>query len=171
MQNFKGHFFSQNTSNGSFWELHPPIDIFYSNTVCNKSAAEVWICLVSFCGREWWRERLHFCMYFSQNDDLLHWDINVTSIFSIFFTRSKFNENLKNDHTFNNKLLITLRTMFLIYVIDLWTKNKMERRGLMFLQQSKIQRLKKEKKNFSEISNFSMLTFLENAQCFVGALL
>ena len=25
-----------------------PIEIFYSNTVCNKSAAEAWICLVSF---------------------------------------------------------------------------------------------------------------------------
>ena len=27
-----------------------PIEISYSNTVCNKSAAEVWICLVSFYG-------------------------------------------------------------------------------------------------------------------------
>ena len=27
-----------------------PIEIFYSHTVCNKSAAEAWICLVSFYG-------------------------------------------------------------------------------------------------------------------------
>ena len=25
----------------------------------NESAAELWICLVSFYGGEWWRERLH----------------------------------------------------------------------------------------------------------------
>ena len=27
-----------------------PIEISYSDTVCNKSAAETWICLVSFYG-------------------------------------------------------------------------------------------------------------------------
>ena len=34
------------------WLLLPfaPTDIFYSNTVCNKSTAEAWICLVSFYG-------------------------------------------------------------------------------------------------------------------------
>ena len=37
----------------TFFRKTPPvaaIEIFYSNTVCNKSAAEVWICLVSFYG-------------------------------------------------------------------------------------------------------------------------
>ena len=33
-------------------------------------------------------------------------------------------KNLKNDHTLNNRLLIILKTMFIIYVIDLSTKNK-----------------------------------------------
>ena len=47
------------------------------------------------------------------------------SIFSISFTGSRFHENLKNDHTFNNKLLIILKTMFIIDVVDLSTKNKM----------------------------------------------
>ena len=42
-------------------------------------------------------------------------------IFSISFTGTKFNENLKNKHTFNNKLLIILKTMFIIHVIDLST--------------------------------------------------
>ena len=42
-----------------------PIEISYSNTVnvCNKSAAEAWICLVSCFGREWWNERLHCHIY------------------------------------------------------------------------------------------------------------
>ena len=35
-----------------------PIEISYSNTVCNISAAETWIFLVSFYGGEWWSERL-----------------------------------------------------------------------------------------------------------------
>ena len=48
------------------------IEISYSNTVCNISAAETWIWLVSFNGREWWSERLHFHMYFPHNNHLLH---------------------------------------------------------------------------------------------------
>ena len=34
------------------WQLlaFAPVEISYSNTVCNKSAAEAWICLVSFYG-------------------------------------------------------------------------------------------------------------------------
>ena len=43
-----------------------PIKISYSNTICNKSASEVWICLVSFYGGEQWSERLHFHKYFPQ---------------------------------------------------------------------------------------------------------
>ena len=37
-----------------------PIEIFYSHTVCNKSAAEAWM-LTFFL---WWSKRLHFHMYF-----------------------------------------------------------------------------------------------------------
>ena len=62
-----------------------PIEISYSNTVCNKSAAETWAWLVSFYGGEWWSERLYFCMYFPQNHHFPHWDINVTSYFQYFF--------------------------------------------------------------------------------------
>ena len=92
-----------------------PIEISYSNTVCNKSATEAWVCLVSFYGGEWWSERLHFCKYFPQNYHFLHWDI-WNRIFSISFTGWKFSENLKKDHTFNNKLLIILKIMFIVYV-------------------------------------------------------
>ena len=59
-------------------------------------------------------------------------------ILNIFFTGSKFNENLKNDHAFNNKLLIVLNTMFIIYVIDLLAKNKIKKQGFIFLQKSEI---------------------------------
>ena len=34
------------------------IEISYSNTVYNISAAETWICLVSFFSGKWWSERL-----------------------------------------------------------------------------------------------------------------
>ena len=66
--------------------------------------------------------------------------------------------------------------MFIIYVVDLSTKNKMWRRGLKFLQKLKMQMVVKRKKNvfsyfISEIPNFPVWTFLGNAQCFVGALL
>ena len=50
------------------------------------------------------------------------------------FIGSKFDENLKNDHTFNNKFLIILKTYVHYYVTDLSTKNKMKRWGLIFLQ-------------------------------------
>ena len=91
-------------------------------------------------------------------------------IFSISLTGSKFNENMKNDQTFNNKLLMILKTVFIISVIDLSTKNKMLRRGFVFLQKSKIQTVGKRKKLFSVISfqkflNFPVWIFLENVQC------
>ena len=71
------------------------IEISHSNAACNKLAAETWICLVSFYGGELWSERLHCHMYFPQTNHFFHWNINVTRIFSISFTRSKFHENLK----------------------------------------------------------------------------
>ena len=61
------------------------IEIPYSTNVCNKSAAEAWVCLLSFYGGEWWSEILLLCMYSLQNDNLLHWDINVTLCFQYFF--------------------------------------------------------------------------------------
>ena len=70
-----------------------PIEISYSNTVCNKSAAEAWICLVSFYGREWWSERLHCHM--------LH------GILGISFTGSNL---MKPEKPSNNKILIILKT-------------------------------------------------------------
>ena len=62
-----------------------PIEISYSNTVCNKSATEAWVSLISFDGGERWSERFHFCMYFPQNDHFFHLDITVTSYFQYFF--------------------------------------------------------------------------------------
>ena len=47
-----------------------PIEMSYSNTVCNKLAAEVWY--VSFQAGKWRSERLLFCMCFPQNDHFLH---------------------------------------------------------------------------------------------------
>ena len=67
--------------------------------------------------------------------------------------------------------------MFIIYVIDLSTKNKMERRGFIFLQKSNIKTVgNRKKKLFSVISSQKFLIFLiwafsENAQRFVGAFL
>ena len=68
LQNFKGDPFSQNTYNGCFSHLHysrSPILILYVITV------EAW--MVSFL--LWWNERLHFHMYFPQNNRYLHWNI------------------------------------------------------------------------------------------------
>ena len=66
-----------------------PIEIF-SNTVYNKSAAEAWLCLVSFYGGEWWCERLHCHMCSPQNNHLKY----VTSYFHYFFTGSKFSKHM-----------------------------------------------------------------------------
>ena len=47
LQHFKEHLFSIEHLK---WLLlaFAPIELFYSHTVCNKSAAEAWICLLSF---------------------------------------------------------------------------------------------------------------------------
>ena len=58
-----------------------PVEISYSNTVCNNLAAEAWICLVFFYIEECWSKRLHCHM--------LH------GILGISFTGSKFNETWK----------------------------------------------------------------------------
>ena len=57
-------------------------------------------------------QKTSFHMDFPQNNHFLHENINVISYyFQYFFTGLKLNENLKNDHTFSNKLqLIILRT-------------------------------------------------------------
>ena len=49
-----------------------PIEISYSNNLCNKFAAEARIGLVSFYGGERWSQRLHFHMYFPRNNHFLH---------------------------------------------------------------------------------------------------
>ena len=69
------------------------------------------------------------------------------SIFSVSFTGSKFNENLKNDHTFTSKLLIILKTMFIIYVIDT-LKIKCKEGGSYFHKNKKYRRLEKEYMDF-----------------------
>ena len=52
LQNFKEYLFFT-----EYFQWLPlafaPVEISYSNTVCNKSAAEAQVCLVSFCSREW----------------------------------------------------------------------------------------------------------------------
>ena len=98
-------------------------------------------------------------------------DFIFTCIFrSISFTGSKFNENLKNDHIFNNKLLIILKTYVHYYVIDLSTKIKCKDGGSYFYKNQKYRRLEIEKKkSFQKFLIVPTCTFSENAQCFVGA--
>ena len=65
----------------------------------------------------------------------------------------------------------------IIYVIDLSTKNKMKRRGFIFLQKSKYRQFEIENKFFFSVISFQKLlifpiwAFLENVQCIVGAFL
>ena len=66
--------------------------------------------------------------------------------------------------------------MFIIYVIDLLTKDKMQRRGFKFSQKSKIQMVGNRIKNFFSVISFQKLifplcAFSESAQCLVGAFL
>ena len=63
--------------------------------------------------------------------------------------------------------------VFIIYVIGFSTKNKIKRRGLMFLQKSKIQTVGNRKKNYfffsyfiSEIPNFSYVRFFRKCSMF-----
>ena len=46
------------------------------------------------------------------------------------------------------------QNMFIIYVIDLSTKHKMLRQGLIFLQKSKIQMVRKRKKIIFQLFRF-----------------
>ena len=50
--------------------------------------------------------------------------------------------------------------MFIIYVIDLSTKNKMQRRGFIFLQKSKIKTFGNRKKKFQLIHFRKSLLFI-----------
>ena len=65
--------------------------------------------------------------------------------------------------------------MLINYLIDLSTENKMQRRGLIFLQISKIYTVGKRKKTFSylisQILIFHIRVFSENAQYFAAAFL
>ena len=99
-----------------------PIKIFYSNTVCNKSVTEAWICLVSFYVRRWWTERLVPHVFFSELLSSLKYQGDI--VFSVFFS-SKFNENWNRVIHLITSFLIILKHLFIIYVIDLSTKNNM----------------------------------------------
>ena len=70
--------------------------------------------------------------------------------------------------------------MFIIYVIDSSTKNKMYKQGFIFLQKSKIQTVGNRRKVFQlfhfrncilDIAFAENAFFSENAQFFVGAFL
>ena len=89
---------------------------FYSNTVCNKSAAEAWICLVSFYGKAKECMFLRIVTFFIKT---YMWH----RILSISFTGSKLNcwKTIIQFITASNNS----RNMLIIYVIDLSTKNKM----------------------------------------------
>ena len=105
------------------------IEIPYTNTVCNKSAVEAWICLVSFYGGA--KDFIFTCIFLR----------------IIIVTGSKF----KTWKTIIHLIAVSNNSkhMFIIYVIDLSTKNKMQRRGFTFLQKLKIQTFgKREKCNF-----------------------
>ena len=89
-------------------------------------------------------------------------------------------ENFKNiyseDYLWTTASAVSQGSMFIIHVIDLSTKNKIQRRGFTFLQKSKIKALGNIKKKFSVNSFRKVLIFhicisSENAQCFVGAFL
>ena len=91
-------------------------------------------------------------------------------IFSISFTGSKSNSWKTNIHLItasNNS-----QNTFVIYVIDLSTKNKMHT-----LQKSKIQTVGKRKKmyflviSFQEFLNFPIWAFSKNVQFFLGVFL
>ena len=70
-----------------------PIEIFYSHTVCNKSAAEAWICLVSFYGGA--KDFIFTCIFLKITIffiKILMWHC----IFSISFTELKFNSEKRS---------------------------------------------------------------------------
>ena len=72
-------------------------------------------------------------------------------IFSISFTGSKFNENQKNDHTFNNKLLIILKKCSLFTSQIYQPKIKCKDEGSYFYKNQKYRRMEKEKKIFFSV--------------------
>ena len=76
-----------------------PIEIFYSNTVCNKSAAVAWICLVSFYGGA--KDFIFTCIFLN----IITFFINIYKcdlVFSEYFHWIKIYNSWKtNDHTFN----------------------------------------------------------------------
>ena len=96
-------------------------------------------------------------------------------IFSISFTGSKSNSWKTIIHliTASNNSQNTL----VIYVIDLSTKNKMQRREFIFYKNQKYRRLERGKKmyflviSFQEFLNFSIWAFSKNVQFFLGVFL
>ena len=66
-------------------------------------------------------------------------------VFSVYFTGSKFIIPEKRS-CISNTASNNSQNMFIIYVIDLSTKNKLKRRGFIVLQKSKMQTVGKRKK-------------------------
>ena len=113
LQNFKEHFFSQNTSNGCFWHFHQsrfPILILY---VINQQLRCEYVQFLSIVENGRAKDFIYTCIFLRMITFFIEIQMSHR-IFSISFNGSKFNENL-----------IILKTMFIIYVIDLSTKNKM----------------------------------------------
>ena len=108
------------------------IEISYSNTVskvCNKSAAEA---LKSGGTTDF----IVTCIFLRIITFFIKIQIWYQIIFSIFFTRSKFNETWKKIITSNNKFLIILMT-YVYYFIDLSTKNRNVKAGFIFYKNKK----------------------------------
>ena len=78
LTNFKEEFFCKTPT--VVLLTFAPIEIFYSNTVCNKSPAEAWICLVSFHGAA----KTSFSHTFSSEQLLSSLKYNVTLYFQYF---------------------------------------------------------------------------------------
>ena len=96
-------------------------------------------------------------------------------IFSISFTGSKSISWKTNIHLItasNNS-----QNTFVIYVIDLSTKNKMQRREFILYKNKKYRRLERGKKmyflviSFQEFLNFPIWAFSKNVQFFLGVFL
>ena len=99
----------------------------------------------------------------------------MISYFQYSFTESKFIIPRKRSYIFNttsNNSQSHSQNMFIIYVIDLSTKNKMERRGSYFYKNQKHRWFEKEKQNeffkylISEIPNFSYMAFIRKCSMF-----
>ena len=105
LRNFKEHiFFAEHLQ----WLLlaFTPIEISYSITICNKSAAEAWICLLSFYGGA--KDFIFTCIFPKIITPFIK--IKMWHLFLVFLPLDQNLWFLKNDHTFLMQLLIILKT-------------------------------------------------------------